>query len=266
MIDNPFWDEFAEYACIDPRQTDRTRIEFPLPEGIAPELAAALSDVGGMSLTHPQRFAAVERYGFLMPDPQSLSFVADHAGPRALDPFAQAGYLSYQLEQRGIDVLAYDLPPYRPSPRVDHPTRWTSVRPGHAAYITKRHGEDRSLILCWPYQGSIAYDTVLAYTGDTVIVWADYPSLDDDRLVLYLHYAFDRVATRRPAVWSGLNDFIDVYRRKRRSNGLYWGPTLPKQFQLIQLAQQLQGRLSLGGKMRLLAGLMAPDDTTGEDD
>ena len=191
----------------------------------------------------PNRVTLVNRYGFSVTDPDSVDFVAKHAGTAVLDPMAGSGYLCYLLDQHGIDTLAYDQMPWD--------QRWVHVLRGHAPFTVARHGRNRTLILSWPdrvpeydrqptlddalgrsdqpppreLQEHERYDigaiTLAAYRGDTVIfignrAWCGGPALHEQ-----LDSQWERIDAHIPVHWVEGPDYIEVFRRRKLTHGPY---------------------------------------------
>lgn len=256
MIDNPFWAAVKDWVKPDPDEDDAPTIMLPPPDGALAGIWSRL----GYSATSDERRATLDQYGWFVPDPIALEFVAAFAGPRALDPCAYNGYMAYLLGQLDVDVLSYDLPRYRPRPEDRTPQKmWAPVRTGHAPYVAKRHGRDRTLILSWPSQGPTARQTLAAYRGDTVIFWGDHRFTGDDVFTVWLMLAWEKIAEHQPTRWGGLHDVIEVYRRRDISQGFYFGDPTPG----VTFEDLLNKRLSLPALMALLARLIDMDGNDG---
>ncbi|MFJ1539202.1 hypothetical protein ACIODS_11735 [Micromonospora chalcea] len=90
------------------------------------------------------------------PDPETVTFVAEHSQGRLVDPMAGTGYWAWMLTQAGVDVVAYDLHPPAPNSEANHWHRNVSahVTVGEAdAKDSVTWSTSRTLLLSWPPYG-----------------------------------------------------------------------------------------------------------------
>lgn len=161
-----------------------------------------------------QRPRYVERYAWAVPNEKALQTVAKY-GP-FIEIGAGTGYWAYLLRRRGVQIRAYDLyPPHREANHY-HPDQkvWTTVYrggPEKASLYPKR-----SLLLCWPpYASPMAYDTLQAYDGPTVIYVGEWEGCTaDDSFHEALETEWTRVETVNLPTWPGIRDFLSVWKRK----------------------------------------------------
>lgn len=212
-IENPYW------ATV--RQLPDSRLNFDdrwSPDGFG-------FDLRTYQTRGPSRDDLVTRYAWAITDPMSVAFVARHAPNGIVEIGAGSGYWAWQLTQRGVDVVAYDV-----APPHTHPNKYCqqaaadprdALRPlfypvaeiGHTA--ATRH-PDRALFLCWPpYSSSMARDALAFYDGDRLIYIGEGEggcTADDD-----FHAALDaewtEVDSHKPVQWGGIRDWITVYDR-----------------------------------------------------
>lgn len=196
---NPYWDEVAPGVMSG--QYDGRQV----------------GDFNGNSNWLVKRRDLVSRYAWTITAPDTVTFVAEHAGPRLLDPMAGTGYWAALLGQRGVDVAAYDANRPGPDNGWHHgASTWIPVRSGQAIDVAATH-TDRTLLLAWPpYSTPDGAKTLAAYRGNRVIYIGENEGGccgDDDMFDL-----FDRgwrpIAEHSPVQWVGIHDYITVYERK----------------------------------------------------
>jgi hypothetical protein len=177
----------------------------------------------------------------VVPDPASISFVAEHLGDRAIEIGAGTGYWAWQLTQlrlieqikgsrRGdFDILCYDeSPPDReknryhgvPDDRGNHKDllakTWFDVAKG-GPEILKKHN-DRTLFLCWPpYATSMAAECLQHYQGHCLVFIGESQGgcTGDDAFFERLEAEWNGVETHDIVQWWGIHDTITVYERMR---------------------------------------------------
>jgi hypothetical protein len=133
---------------------------------------SALRDVGDGPEREVAVLALAQRYSYVLPDPQSLTTLANLAP--LVEMGAGTGYWASKLRDIGIDVIAYDqTPPDSGTPNRYHGTTptWTEVLAGDCALL-ERHS-DRTLFLCWPPLFSSLGDCLGHYLGNTVVCIGD---------------------------------------------------------------------------------------------
>lgn len=182
-------------------------------------------------------------YSFAVPDDGALRAIAAHSPGGVVEIGAGGGYWSMLLQQRGVDVIAYDPEPpgATDDPRWHSGRAWTAVHQGDHTKASDHPA--RTLLLCWPsYAEPWAAQAVEAYRGDTVIYIGEGSGgcTGDDRMHALLgespycsHWnedyseelpcpddcaarvtpLFEEVAARAIPQWSGLHDRLTVYRR-----------------------------------------------------
>jgi len=164
-------------------------------------------------------------YGWAVPSDAALAKIAECSPGGVVDIGAGGGYWAMLLQQRGVDVIAYDP---EPPPCVSswHAGKaWTAVHRGDHRMAAEH--PNRTLLLCWPsYDEPWAAEAVDCYQGDTVVYVGEGAGgctgddrlhelfgegLDDDASTSALFHRVDDVAVPQ---WEGLHDRLTVYRRR----------------------------------------------------
>lgn len=186
-----------------------------------------------------------KRYSWAVPDEAALKTIAEHSPGGVMEIGAGGGYWAMLLQQRGVDVIAYDPAPPGLSESQWHSGRaWTAVRVGD--HLKAADHPTRALLLCWPsYDEPWAALAIRAYRGDTVIYIGEGPGgcTGDDAMHALLgersgcwHHdddfndlpcpgdcpgavgaLFEPVAEARIPQWHGLHDTLGVYRRVKEA-------------------------------------------------
>jgi hypothetical protein len=166
-------------------------------------------------------------YAWAITDPDSLCFVAEHLGPRAIEIGAGNGYWAWQLSQLGIDIIAYDTTPpdkvpnmyFAPQEEAAEPKSLTKTwYPVHLGGPEKvREHPDRTLFLCWPpYSETLAYQCLQSYQGNRFVFIGegDGGCTGDDAFFKLLDEQWEDIAEHDIKQWEGIHDYITVYQRK----------------------------------------------------
>lgn len=183
------------------------------------------------------------RYSWAIPDENALELIAKHSPNGVLEIGAGGGYWAMLLQQRGLDVAAYDPEPPPGESSWHSGKAWTAVHAGDHT-VAAEH-PTRTLMLCWPsYAQSWAAAALELYQGDTVIYIGEGSGgcTADDRFHALLghepycwhtdddgneldcpqdcasHVAplFEEMADVEIPQWAGLHDRLMVYRRLPR--------------------------------------------------
>lgn len=207
-VDNPYWDEVQPYLATDPwcgRKVIDTYGMYSQPrfEGFADRAL--------------MRERLVGQYAWTVTDPDTVEFVAAHAGSNIVDPLAGSGYWAHVLRQHGASVAAYDLNP--PSAGGNH---WhkagiehVPVKQGDGPAVASAYPH-RSLLLAWPpYDQPTGADILSAFAGQRVIYIGegDGGCCGDDAMFTAFRTGWREVAERVPVQWDGIHDFVTVYDR-----------------------------------------------------
>jgi hypothetical protein len=113
-----------------------------------------------------------QRYAYVFPDDRSLSALAE-LGP-IVEMGAGTGYWAYRLQNRGVDIIAFDQAPPdgARANRYHAPTlMWCDVIARDHTVLTEH--ADRALFLCWPPLYSSLGDCLAFYRGNTVALVGD---------------------------------------------------------------------------------------------
>jgi hypothetical protein len=229
---NPFWDEAASLFVFPVDRYD---------DGLWTAVRMRRFEKQLKSVEERDNYC--RRYAWAVPDPDSLQFVAEHLGPRAVEIGAGLGYWAWQLSLRGVDILAYDsAPPDKvindfciprevsirdaeiaqeayeeaiggKSPGI-FPKLWYPVELGGPEALAQH--SDRTLFLCWPpYATPMADRCLQHYQGNRLVYIGEHGGCNgDDDFFERLEAQWNEVAGHRIVSWFGIHDAIAVYERK----------------------------------------------------
>lgn len=138
------------------------------------------------------RAEAVRRFAFAVPDEAALATIARWAPNGVIELGAGTGYWAGQLDQRGVDVVAYDT---EPAPSTANSwfagtSPWFPVRPGDQRMVNLH--ADRCMLLVWPTKNETwAAEAVEQFHhagGETVVFVGEGPGgrTGDDRFHLLI--------------------------------------------------------------------------------
>lgn len=133
---------------------------------------------------------------------------------------AGRGYWAWCLQERGADVVAYDVAP--PDVKENNyfrkwfgkPTFTKVLQGGHECALIH---SDRTLFLCWPdYESPFAADCLRVFTGTTVAyVGEGYGGCTgDDEFHAMLDADFEDAEEIDIPQWRGVHDRLWIYKRK----------------------------------------------------
>lgn len=147
-----------------------------------------------------------------------------------IESFQQLSNEAARLASTGVDrgLLLSPAPPPKP-PRVGDTYTTEDPVPGarRPTFHTVTQGStealamhpDRALMLCWPpYGKELAVEALMQYLGDTVVYIGEGAGgcCADDAFFSLLEHRFEEVAFLNDHTqWSGIHDYITIYRRKR---------------------------------------------------
>lgn len=159
------------------------------------------------------------RYSWTITDPTTVAFVAQHAGPKAVDPMAGSGWWALLLGEAGVDTLASDLHPAGSEGNHWHKRAdcWVPIGVSDGATTAAEHGANRTLLLSWPpYDDSAGADILAAYPGERVIYIGEGPGgcCGTDSMFDLFETGWVEVASHRPVQWYGIHDYVTVYDRR----------------------------------------------------
>jgi len=169
------------------------------------------------------------KYCWAVPDPDTLAFVAQWLGPCAVEMGAGTGYFAWQLQQCGVDILAYDLAP----PHLSCKNEYHGVRNEDGTALLEQTREvyfpvetgapetleqhtDLTLFLCWPpYASDMASLCLQHYHGTRVVYVGESEGgcTADEIFFEILECGWHEVAQHRPIQWDGIHDWVYVYER-----------------------------------------------------
>lgn len=159
-------------------------------------------------------------YSWAVPTEEAIEAIAAHSPAGVVEIGAGGGYWAKLMRDYGIDVVAYDRTPYmgyRAWTKEEVRVKWSTVRRGGPKMASKH--PERSLFLCWPpYDTSMAYDALCAYSGKTVLYVGEGGGgcTGDDAFHDELERNWREVQYVHLPQWSGLHDDLYIYKRKRR--------------------------------------------------
>ena len=169
------------------------------------------------------------KYCWAIPDPNTLAFVAQWLGPCAVEIGAGTGYFAWMLQQRGIEVVAYDIAP----PHISCENEYHGVRTKDGTALKHETREvyfpveiggpkqveqhtDRTLFLCWPpYASDMASLCLQHYHGNRLVYIgeSDDGCNADDAFFEMLERDWHEVAEHKPIQWDAIHDWVYVYER-----------------------------------------------------
>lgn len=200
---NPYWEIIRQLPLND----------LPLPWKTQPEPSTLSFTIGpGRVRFFPDRLVLCASYAWSIPSPGDIAWMKGVLGGRGVvEAGAGGGYWAWQLEQAGVDVVAYDPCELAGS---DYAVReWTAVLRGdHSA--AGLH-PDRALFLCWPTYGAPwAAQALDCYAGDLLIFAAMRGCCADERFYELLDAGWHEIGDSPAHVsWEGVNCWLTAYRR-----------------------------------------------------
>lgn len=188
------------------------------------------------------RAALITRYGFAIPTEEALDAIGRSSPAGVVEIGAGTGYWAHALQQRGVDVAAYDIAP-APSPE----NQWfAGTPPWHPVHrddhtVAGRH-PDRTLLIVWPTKNEIwaavaveryhdAGGACVVYAGErpggrtgddvfharlgelTTCVQCEYGSTTSP-CVCSVDAQWDRTAMVALPHWPGYDDDLHIYTRR----------------------------------------------------
>lgn len=188
----------------------------------------------------------LRRYAWAVPHARALDTIARWSPAGVVEVGAGGGYWAYELQRRGVDVVAYDpAPPGGAEESTWHAGHaWTAVHLGD--HTAAAEHPDRTLLMVWPsYDEPWGRQAVEAYRGDTVIYVGEGPggctgdgglhALLGDSGTCWHHDGsyneqpcpddcpgnaaplFGEVESVAIPQWWGIHDRLEVYRRKEEA-------------------------------------------------
>lgn len=199
-IDNPYWSQVVRGIEEQPAAPDNARSWWP-----------------GFLDDRANRRRLTDAFSWTITDPATVRFVAEHAGPRLIDPMAGTGYWAYLLRQLGIRAIASDVDPPDLGANPWHAGSThchVRVRRGAEA-VTAAGSARRTLLLSWPPMGTPdGADILAAYPGDRMIYIGDPDCTGNERMYELIEQGWHRIAYHEPVRYDGIDDLVMVYDRK----------------------------------------------------
>lgn len=176
-----------------------------------------------------KRRELTRKYSWAIPTDEALDLLVKYAP--LVEIGAGTGYWAHLLEQRGVEIHAYDA--YPPDgthlPEGDYGEEKFGGRSfyhaGHNSYTHIRLGNQRklkgykarwNLFLCWPPMSNMAYQALLYHRGRYVVYIGEshWGCNADDAFFHRLDHKYNHVESVSIPQWDGLHDVLDVYERK----------------------------------------------------
>jgi hypothetical protein len=161
---------------------------------------------------HLVRDQVVHTYAWAVPSPEILHEIKFRANGRGIIEIgAGSGYWAKLLNSIGVDIVAYDLQPYK-NHWMHNDKKFYEVKRGDHTAIQEH--KDRLLFLCWPpYDGGVLLDACLdVYTQDLIFYigeWSACTSWSDR-----FEKEWEDIHTIPCPQWDGIHDCLFVMSRK----------------------------------------------------
>ena len=165
-------------------------------------------------LREAPRWELTLQYSFAVPSEAALRALA-RWGP-LVEMGAGNGYWARCLQERGVDIVAYDQHASTPgAPRLDWTSVWTEVRFGRPDVLTQH--ADRTLFLCWPpWLDPMAADCLDVYTGKRVAYLGEWDGCTaNERFHALLERDWRRVRVVNVPRWN-VHDRLYLFERLRK--------------------------------------------------
>lgn len=205
-VQNPYWEIIRQLPLDDMPAA---------PWRMRPEPATHVFTAHDMRY-FADRFDLCATYSWAMCSPGDITWLKDVlAGRGVVETGAGTGYWAWQMEQAGIDIVAYDPNEQQEGNTFARRTWTTVLRDDHAA---SRHHPDRALFICWPsYADPWAAQSLASYAGDMLIYAGEGEGgcTADDEFFQMRDAEWDEIDTA-PAHFSywGIHCYLTAYRRK----------------------------------------------------
>ena len=168
------------------------------------------------------RDSFTKRFGFAVITQEAIDAVADQLpGRRFVEIGAGNGYLAWELQRRGWDVIATDpYPPPNNAYTLAEATE-TAVLPLDGR-VAIRQWPDRDIIWSWPVMDGEAAEIIRHYQGDNIIYIGERPDgctggpdFHEDMRSRYRNTALIKIPN-----FPVLHDRVEVLRKVRENQGL----------------------------------------------
>jgi hypothetical protein len=162
------------------------------------------------------RHELVKTHAWAIPTEDAIDTIVKHSPEGVVEIGAGTGYWARLISARGIPVAAFDQDPHH---NAQAEGEWFEVFEGGPEKATDF--PERSLFLCWPpYDTDMAYESVLAYDGDTLLYVGEGPGgcCGNDVFHDLLQGEWTELEEEYVALpqWPGIHDHLEVWSRKPR--------------------------------------------------
>lgn len=207
--DNPMWEVVRWMPAAEPYWGGGL-LE---PESVPLDLP----DTNGLVNLGASRHDLCTRYAWSIITPGDVEWIGKVLDGRpVVEIGAGTGYWAWQLEQTGVDVVAYDPHPPSADNTFCKAGPYTTVLAGDATAVELH--QDRALLMVWPpYDGGHARQALSAYRGDLLVYAGESAGgcTADDGFYDLLEADWVEVSVSPHHVtWSGIHCRLAAYQRK----------------------------------------------------
>ena len=159
------------------------------------------------------RDQCIGAFGFAIPDLRAIQMIAKLK--KVVEIGAGSGYWAWLLNQRGVDVRAYDNRS-RGRGAMYWDYHWGYVEIDNHGVLLSTPPE-YALMLCWPeYEESQAVDSLKAFKGNDVIYVGEREGgcTGDDKFFRLLAKNWTMTAEHAIPTFPGIHDQLQIYHRK----------------------------------------------------
>lgn len=154
-------------------------------------------------------------YSWAIPSEEALDAIKLYSP--VIEIGAGTGYWAMLLQNRGVDILAFDARPPGPGNKNGYhkPITYTEVRRGGQGTLSRY--PTRTLFLCWPpYDTPMAADCLRRYSGANLIyIGESYGGCTgDDTFHDQLEKEWEISQQVQIPSWPGFHDEMVIYKRK----------------------------------------------------
>lgn len=215
MMDNPayeIWKKCFPYGNED----SLARYKRLFPDGKidwnSDVMHTGASDIIRMAKARDE---VVHTYAWAVPSPEILEEIKTRANGRGIIEIgAGSGYWAGLLSKMGIDIVAYDIQPYK-NHWMHQDKRFFEVKQGDHTAIQEH--PDRFLFLCWsPYDGGELLDACLSvYTQDLIFYVGENGGCTSWSDSFDKHW--EDIHWMQCPQWNGIHDCLFVMSRKAQT-------------------------------------------------
>lgn len=156
------------------------------------------------------RFDLCKKYSFAIPDEKALEIISRYSP--IVEMGAGTGYWAYLLNEKGVDIICYDINPFNNDQANN---KWFEIKKGTPKDL-KKH-PDRNLFLCWLDIFPEDEKCLKYFKGEYVIYIGEGPGgcCASDKFFKTLKKIFNKVLIYYEIPrWHGIYDFLQISRRK----------------------------------------------------